>query len=127
MIYRPLRPLQRRLPGELDSWEHRSKYNGSTVIGMNNWYALRTRAQLTGHYGGLTLLKTAAARMISLLSKEAGADIASISKKFGWLPHTTRALTGLRKAGYEIASVKSGKGKPTKYHITSAPTGQSAQ
>lgn len=71
---------------------------------------------------------TKKARMISLLSKEAGADIASISKRFGWLPHTTRAaLTGLRKAGYDIASVKPGNGKPTKYRITSAPAEQSLQ
>ena len=67
-------------------------------------------------------------RLISLLSKKAGTDIASISEKFGWLPHTTRAaLSRLRKAGYEITSVKAGTGKPTKYRITSAPAEQSAQ
>ena len=65
---------------------------------------------------------TKKARLIGLLSKNSGSDIASISKKFGWLPHTTRAaLTGLRKAGYEISSMKAGTGKPTKYRITGAP------
>ena len=68
-------------------------------------------------------------RLIILLSKNTGSDITSISKRFGWLPHTTRAaLSRLRKAGYdEITSVKAGTGKPTKYRITSAPAEQSAQ
>ncbi len=67
-------------------------------------------------------------RLIRLLSKHTGADITSISKRFGWLPHTTRAaLSRLRKAGYEITSVKAGTGKPTKYRITSAPAEQSAR
>ena len=71
---------------------------------------------------------TKKARLIRLLSKEAGSDITGISKKFGWLPHTTRAaLSGLRKAGYEISSGKSGAGKPTKYRIASAPAEQSVQ
>ncbi len=67
-------------------------------------------------------------RLINLLSKNTGSDIASISKRFGWLPHTTRAaLSRLRKAGYEITSVQAGTGKPTNYRITSAPEEQSAQ
>ena len=72
--------------------------------------------------------KTKKARLINLLSTKAGADVTSISKKFGWLPHTTRAaLSGLRKAGYEISSMKPGTGKPTKYRITGAPAEQVAQ
>lgn len=71
---------------------------------------------------------TKKARLIILLRTKAGADISSISKRFGWLPHTTRAaLSRLRKAGYEISSVRPGTGKPTKYRITSAPAEQSAQ
>ncbi len=71
---------------------------------------------------------TKKARLISLLSKNSGCDITSISKKLGWLPHTTRAaLSGLRKAGYEISSIKAGTGKPSKYRITSAPAEQLAQ
>jgi len=67
-------------------------------------------------------------RLIILLSKNSGSDITSISKRFGWLPHTTRAaLSRLRNAGYEITSVKAGTGKPTKYRITSSPAEQSAQ
>ena len=55
---------------------------------------------------------TKKARLIRLLSKDAGSDITSISKRFGWLPHTTRAaLSRLRKAGYEITSVKAGSGR----------------
>ncbi len=71
---------------------------------------------------------TKKSQLIRLLSEEAGADITSISKKFGWLPHTTRAtLSRLRNSGYEISSMKAGAGKPTKYCITSAPAEQLAQ
>jgi len=66
---------------------------------------------------------TKKAQLIQMLSRKAGADVASISKKFGWLPHTTRAaLTGLRKAGFEITAEKSGNGRPSRYRITAEPT-----
>ena len=66
---------------------------------------------------------TKKARLIDLLSKARGADVASLSKKLGWQTHSTRAaLSGLRKSGYEIELTKSGNGKPSRYHITSAPT-----
>jgi len=66
--------------------------------------------------------------LINLLSKKPGSDVADISKRFGWLPHTTRAaLIRLRNSGYEISSMKPGTGKPTKYRITSSPAEQSAQ
>lgn len=65
---------------------------------------------------------TKKAQLISLLSKDAGSDISNISKKFGWLPHTTRAaLSRLRRAGYEIFSIKAGAGQPSRYRITGAP------
>ena len=35
-------------------------------------------------------------RLIILLSKNSGSDITSISKRFGWLPHTTRAALSRR-------------------------------
>lgn len=71
---------------------------------------------------------TKKARLINLLSKKPGSDVAGISKKLGWLPHTTRAaLTRLRQAGYEIASEKTGKGKVSKYRITGAPMEQNAR
>ena len=65
-------------------------------------------------------------RLISLLSKDSGVDIGSLSRKLGWQPHSTRAaMSGLRKSGYEIELTKSGNGKPSRYHILSAPTEQS--
>ena len=71
---------------------------------------------------------TKKARLINLLSKEPGSDVAGISKKFGWLPHTTRAaLTRLRQAGYEISSEKTGKSKVSKYRITGSPLEQNAR
>jgi hypothetical protein len=67
-------------------------------------------------------------QLINLLSKRPGCDTASISKRFCWLPHTTRAaLSRLRKAGYEITGMKVGTGKSTKYRIISAPSQQSAR
>ena len=66
--------------------------------------------------------KTKKAQLIQLLTRKAGADVATISEKLGWLPHTTRAaLTGLRKAGFEISTEKPGKGKPQSYRITAQP------
>jgi len=64
-------------------------------------------------------------RLISLLSKDRGVDVGRLSKKLGWQTHSTRAaMSGLRKSGYEIELTKSGNGKPSRYHISSAPTEQ---
>ena len=71
---------------------------------------------------------TMKSQLIRLLSKVSGSDITGISKRFGWQPHTTRAaLSGLCKAGYEISSMKSGAGKPSKYRIMSGPEKEVAQ
>lgn len=60
--------------------------------------------------------------LIRLLSKKAGADIATLSETFGWQPHTTRAaLTGLRKAGFEIIRTEWANGKPARYRIEGTP------
>lgn len=70
---------------------------------------------------------TKKARLINLLSKDRGADVGSLSKRLGWLPHTTRAaLSGLRKSGYVITSAKLGNSKLRRYRITSLPAGQGA-
>jgi hypothetical protein len=70
---------------------------------------------------------TKKARLISFLSKDRGVDVGSLSKRLGWLPHTTRAaLSRLRKSGYVITSAKSGNGKLTRYRITGLPEGQGA-
>ena len=66
--------------------------------------------------------KTKKAQLIQLLSRKTGADVATISDKLGWQSHTTRAaLTGLRKAGFEISAEKPGQGKPLSYRITARP------
>ncbi|MDD9724614.1 DUF3489 domain-containing protein [Roseovarius sp. SK2] len=65
---------------------------------------------------------TKKAQLIRMLQSKTGSDIGAISKKLGWQSHTTRAaLTGLRKAGFEIAATKSEDGKPTRYRITAEP------
>jgi hypothetical protein len=62
---------------------------------------------------------TKKAQLIKLLERKAGADVATISARFGWLPHTTRAaLSGLRKAGYGIDAEKPKRDKPARYRIT---------
>jgi len=65
---------------------------------------------------------TKKSQLIRMLSRKSGADVPGISKKLGWLPHTTRAaLSGLRKAGFEITSEKSGGGQPSRYRIVAKP------
>lgn len=66
---------------------------------------------------------TKKAQLIKLLSTKAGTDIKTLSSKLGWQQHTTRAaMSGLRKAGYEVAGEKSAKGGMSKFRILSAPT-----
>ena len=58
-----------------------------------------------------------------LLSRKAGADLATLRDATGWQPHSVRAaLSGLRKAGYAIdrQAAKSGDGGPV-YRITAQP------
>jgi len=70
---------------------------------------------------------TKKAQLIQMLSRKSGADVAAISEKFGWLPHTTRAaLSGLRKAGFELAPEKMANGKPSRYRITAIPVADAA-
>lgn len=62
-------------------------------------------------------------QLIGMLSARSGAELAAISTRFGWLPHTTRAaLSGLRKAGYQVLTEKWSDGKPARYRIA-AQTG----
>lgn len=57
-------------------------------------------------------------QLIRMLSAKNGADVATISIRLGWLPHTARAaLSGLRKAGYPVATEKRPDGQPTRYRI----------
>ena len=65
---------------------------------------------------------TKKAQLIRMLSSKAGTDVVAVGKKLGWQNHTTRAaLTGLRKAGYMIATERRQGGNPTRYRITAAP------
>lgn len=67
--------------------------------------------------------KTKKAQLIQMLSRKTGANVSTISEKLGWLPHTTRAaLTGLRKAGFEISAEKPGNGQPSQYRIVTNPS-----
>ena len=66
--------------------------------------------------------KTKKAQLIQMLTRKVGADATTISDRLGWQSHTTRAaLTGLRKAGFEITAEKKGDGKPSCYRITAQP------
>lgn len=62
-------------------------------------------------------------QLVKMLRRKAGADAPTISEKLGWLPHSTRAaLTGLRKAGFELEATKPDNGGPSRYRIVSEPT-----
>lgn len=64
-------------------------------------------------------------QLIKLLGARSGADIRSLSDKLGWQQHTTRAaMSGLRKAGFEIAVEKSAIGGMSKYRILFAPAAE---
>ena len=66
--------------------------------------------------------KTKKQQLIQLLTRKSGADVATISDKFSWQTHTTRAaLSDLRKAGYELVGEKQGEGKPKRYRISATP------
>ena len=66
--------------------------------------------------------KTKATQLVELLSRSAGADLETMSRKLGWQAHTTRAaLSRLRKAGYAISSEKPAGGKASRYRITATP------
>jgi predicted transcriptional regulator len=61
---------------------------------------------------------TKKAQLIKLLGRKSGADITSLSDKLGWQQHTTRAaLSGLRKAGYEVTRAMPANGGRAKYRI----------
>lgn len=64
-------------------------------------------------------------QLIKLLGSKSGTDIKSLSEKLGWQPHTTRAaMSGLRKAGYEVTGEKPVKGSMSKFRILSVPAEQ---
>lgn len=68
---------------------------------------------------------TKKAQLITLLGVKSGVDIKSLSEKLGWQQHTTRAaMSGLRKAGYEVTGEKPAKGGMSKFRILSAPMEQ---
>ena len=74
-----------------------------------------------------TKQRTKKAQLIQMLSRKAGADVAAISAKFNWQPHSTRAaLTGLRKSGYVLDAEKPGNGKPLRYRIVDKPAVEAA-
>jgi hypothetical protein len=81
------------------------------------------RARRTLPTAGDKPRNTKKAQLIRLLSIKAGADVAAISGKLGWQPHTTRAaITGLKKAGYEVTTEKPDPDKPTRYRIATKPS-----
>lgn len=93
----------------------------------NSAPAQETTQARSANRGATPAKTTKKARLIALLSRKSGADVAGLSETLGWLPHTTRAaLTGLRKAGYEITSNKPGNGKPSRYQIVGVPSADAA-
>lgn len=60
-------------------------------------------------------------QLIKLLGTKSGADIKTLSEKLGWQQHTTRAaMSGLRKAGYEVTGEKLAKSGMSKFRILSS-------
>lgn len=64
-------------------------------------------------------------QLIKLLGTESGADIKSLSQKMGWQQHTKRAaMSGLRKAGYDVSGEKPAKGGISKFRTLAVPAEQ---
>lgn len=74
--------------------------------------------------------KTKRDQLIRMLNAKNGAGADVICRKLGWQAHTTRAaLSGLRKAGFDIRSEKPCPDKPRRYRIVakiSAEVGKNA-
>ncbi|AZQ65902.1 DUF3489 domain-containing protein [Silicimonas algicola] len=69
--------------------------------------------------------KTKSATLRRLLSRKAGADLATLQEATGWQPHSVRAaLSTLRKAGFRVdrTEPRSEGGAPV-YRITASPEG----
>ena len=65
---------------------------------------------------------TKQAKLIALLEREDGADIAALSKALGWQAHTVRAaLSRLKSAGYMLDKYSGGKPLRTFYRIEGTP------
>ncbi len=63
-------------------------------------------------------------RLVQLLKARSGRDIAALSGKLGWQPHSTRAaLSRLRKAGYAIEKLSPQKNGGPRYRISNTPAG----
>ncbi len=61
-------------------------------------------------------------QLMRMLRRKAGADVPAISAKMGWQAHSTRAaLSGLRKAGFELEAAKPERGGPSRYRIVKEP------
>ncbi len=85
-----------------------------------------TRSAIESAAGGRSDRKRATKgdRLVQLLEARSGRDIAALSGKLGWQPHSTRAaLSRLRKAGYAIEKLPPLKHGGTRYRISSAPAG----
>jgi Protein of unknown function (DUF3489) len=88
---------------------------------------IRTENMMTRQKPNTPARNTKKSQLIGFLSLKEGADVPTISEKLGWLPHTTRAaLSGLRKAGYELTPEKQEDGKPSRYRITAVPAADAA-
>ena len=63
---------------------------------------------------------TKLARLVAMLARPDGASLDELAAAAAWLPHTTRAaLTGLRRRGVALTTVRAA-GAPTRYRIVAA-------
>jgi predicted ArsR family transcriptional regulator len=61
---------------------------------------------------------TRKAQLLRQLSRKTGTDVPTLCESFGWQPHTARAaLSGLRKAGYDVIREAVRDGRPARYRL----------
>ena len=104
----------------------------TSKAGDGGWVFQALEAKLARDNGGKRARKQTAAKgkrtpksatLIEMLKRPKGATLEEIAKRFGWLPHTTRAAISVqtRKAGLEIETEKvDGRGRV--YRIVGRPS-----
>jgi len=66
---------------------------------------------------------TKKSQLIKLLSMEKGSTIEALSKKLGWLPHTTRAaITRLKQSGFDVERMPGPDGGTSHYKLKEMAT-----
>jgi hypothetical protein len=101
-----------RLAGVADNTATSTTDNEPTMRAASPSRAKPKRAAAAAKGEVRPAASTKRAMLIGMLERAAGASVAEIGQRLGWLPHTVRAaITGLRHAGREVTRHKDQSGR----------------